>query len=172
MIANWSLVQFMYCQQASSRFCRADWCGQRTDRQTHRQTERKKERKKETQTDRPRPSVCSNRPHLQGGPKSRATNSLPYFCQILTDLRIFFTGRFLGKLSVKWVLKIPPHLAYVATLPCETLLSAKQATDYKLQGSVAIRLRCGGVVNSQIKKRLLLSLRVKKINRSSLVRVL
>ena len=32
-----------------------------------------------------------------------------------------FTGRFLCKFAVKWVLKIPPHLAYVATLPCKTL---------------------------------------------------
>jgi len=38
--------------------------------------------------------------------------------------------------SLKWILKIPPHLACVATLPCETLMSAKQAND-KLQGSVA-----------------------------------
>ena len=29
------------------------------------------------------------------------------------------------------------HLAYVATLPCETLMSAKQATNDKLQGRVA-----------------------------------
>jgi len=57
--------------------------------------------------------------------------------------------------------KIPPHLAHVATLPCETLMSAKQATDDKLQGTVATRLRCGGVVNNQIEKGLLLSLRVK-----------
>jgi len=26
------------------------------------------------------------------------------------------TGRFAGKFVVKWLLKIPPHLAYVATL--------------------------------------------------------
>jgi len=53
-------------------------------------------------------------------------------------------------------LKIPPHLAYVATLPCETLMSAKQAVNDKLQGSVAIYLRCGGgVVNDHIKKGLL-----------------
>ena len=32
-------------------------------------------------------------------------------------------------------------------------MSAKQATNDKLQGSVATHLRCGGVVNSQIKKR-------------------
>jgi len=36
-----------------------------------------------------------------------------------------FTGRFLGKFAVKWILKIPPHLAYVATLPCETLMLVK-----------------------------------------------
>ena len=58
--------------------------------------------------------------------------------------------------------KISQHLVYVATLPCETLMSAKQAINDKLQGSVAISLRCGGVVNNQIKIGLLLSLRVKK----------
>jgi len=55
------------------------------------------------------------------------------------------------------VLNIPPHLVYVATLPCETLMSAKQAINDKLQDSVAVYLRCGGVVNNQIKKGLLLS---------------
>jgi len=68
------------------------------------------------------------------------------------------TGRFLGKFAVKRTLKIPPHLAYVATLPCETLNSPKQAINNKLQGSVATYLRCGVVVNNQIKKGLLLSL--------------
>ena len=55
------------------------------------------------------------------------------------------------------VIKIPPHLAYVAKLPCETLMPAKQAINDKLQGSVATYLRCGGVVNNQIRKGLLLS---------------
>jgi len=58
------------------------------------------------------------------------------------------------------MLKIPPHLAYVATLPCGTLMSAEQANNDKLQGSVATYIRCGGGVNNQIKKGLLLSLRV------------
>ena len=70
------------------------------------------------------------------------------------------TGRFLGKFVVKWILKIPPHLAYVATLPRETLMSAKLAIKDKLQGSVATYLRCDGVLNNRIKKGLLLSLRV------------
>jgi len=41
-------------------------------------------------------------------------------------------------------------------------MSAKQAINDKLQGSAATYLRCGGVVNNQIKKGLLLSVRVKK----------
>jgi len=40
-------------------------------------------------------------------------------------------------------------------------MSAKQAIDEKLQGSVAAYLRYNGVVNNQIKTGLLLSLRVK-----------
>jgi len=64
----------------------------------------------------------------------------------------FFIGRFVGEFLVKWVLKIPPHLAYVATLPCETLMSAKQAINDKLQGSVATYLRCGGLLISKLRK--------------------
>ena len=75
------------------------------------------------------------------------------------------TGRFFSKFAVKWISKIPPHLAYVATLPCETLMSAKQAFNDKLQGSVATYLRYGGIVNNQIKKSLLLSMRVNFLNR-------
>jgi len=41
-------------------------------------------------------------------------------------------------------------------------MSAKQALNDKLQGSVAAYLECGGFVSNQIKKGLLLSLRVKK----------
>jgi len=54
--------------------------------------------------------------------------------------------------------KVPPYLAYVATPPCETLMSAKQAINNKLQGIAATYLKCGGVVNNQIKKGSLLSL--------------
>jgi len=43
---------------------------------------------------------------------------------------------------------------------CETLMSAKEAIIDKLQGSVAAYVRRGGVVNNQINKGLLLSLRV------------
>jgi len=57
-----------------------------------------------------------------------------------------FTGRFLGKSAVRWILKIPPHLA---TLSCKTLLSAKQPPNDKLQGSLAAYLKCGGVGGGQ-----------------------
>ena len=46
----------------------------------------------------------------------------------------------------------------MATLPREILMSAKQAINDKLQGSVAIYLNRGRVVDNQIKKGLLLSL--------------
>jgi len=45
-------------------------------------------------------------------------------------------------------------------------MSAKQAINDKLQGSVATYLQCGVTVNNQIKKGLLLSLRVKTILKS------
>jgi len=74
---------------------------------------------------------------------------------VLNRFQKFFAVRFLGKLAVKWISKIPLHFA---TLPCETLISSKQAINDKLQSIVATYLRCYGVVNNQIKKGLLLSL--------------
>jgi len=75
---------------------------------------------------------------------------------MLTDFEKKFTGRFFGKFVVKRILKIPPNLPYVATLPCETLMSAKQAIilfiNDRLQRSVAVYSRCGGVVNNQIRQ--------------------
>jgi len=50
------------------------------------------------------------------------------------------TGGFPGKFAVKRISTILPHLAYVATLPCETLMSTKQAINDKLQGRVATYL--------------------------------
>jgi len=86
---------------------------------------------------------------------------------MLTDLKKI-TGRFLSKFAVKWILKISTHLAYVAILPRETIMSAKQALNDRLQGSVAAYLRCNGIVNNQIKNGLLLSLCVKKIKSANI----
>ena len=57
----------------------------------------------------------------------------------LNRFTFFFTGRFPSKFAVKSILNILPHLAHVATLlPCETLMSAKQAINGKLQGSAGV----------------------------------
>ena len=77
------------------------------------------------------------------------------FCQIITGLKIVSTGWFPCKFAVKWTFKIPPLFAYVATLRCETLVSAKQAINDKFQGSVATYLRCGEVSNNKIMNGLL-----------------
>jgi len=63
-------------------------------------------------------------------PQTHGYNS----CQILTDFQNFFTGIVLGKFPVKILLKIPSHLAYVATLPCETLISENKGLmiNYKV----------------------------------------
>jgi len=106
-------------------------------------------------------SVQNDRTNILGQ-KSAAKDSWPYFCQILTDIKKF-TERFLGKFAVKWILKIQPHLACVATLPCEILTLAKQAINDKLQGSYIFKVWWGflEVFNNQINKGLLLSLWVK-----------
>jgi len=82
------------------------------------------------------------------GPQTHRHNSVI----ILNRFQFFFTGRFLGKFAVKCILKIPPHLAYVATQHCEALMSAKQAHSDKLQGSVAVYLRCGGLLITKLRK--------------------
>ena len=68
----------------------------------------------------------------------------------LNRFKQFFTRKFLGKFGIKRILKLPPHIAYVATLPRETLMLAKQTINDKLQGSVTTYLKCDGVVNNQI----------------------
>jgi len=88
--------------------------------------------------------------NIQGAPKNWGHRPMTIFLSNLNRFKNIFTERFHSKFVVKWILKIPPHLACVASLPCETLLSAKQAINDKL--------RFGGVVNNQIKKGLLLSL--------------
>ena len=42
--------------------------------------------------------------------------------QMLTDFDNSFTDRFCNKFAVKRLLCVPPHIAYGATLPCETLM--------------------------------------------------
>ena len=49
-------------------------------------------------------------------------------------------------------------------------MSAKRTVNNKLQGSVAMYLKCGGLDDNQIKKGLLLSLSLKKILKSVNIR--
>jgi len=58
---------------------------------------------------------------------------------------------------------MPSHLAYVATLPCETLLSAKQGDINVSQGSVATYARCGGIFNIHLTANLPRNLPVKNL---------
>jgi len=50
-----------------------------------------------------------------------------YLRQILTDFQNSFTGTFCGQSAVKWLWNIPPHISYVATLPCEIWMQQKIA---------------------------------------------
>jgi len=102
--------------------------------------------------------VIACRTDLQGGPKKLGHRLMTTILSNLNRFTIFVAGRFLSKFALKWILKIQPHLSYVGTLPFETLMSAKQAINDLLQGSVATYLRYAGVVNNQIRKGLLLSL--------------
>jgi len=95
--------------------------------------------------------------HYRVGQKKRGHRPTIIILSNLNRFKKNSTGRFLGKFAVKRILQTPLHLAYVATLPYETLMSAKHALNDKLQCSVVAYLRWGGVVNNQIKKGLLLS---------------
>jgi len=70
---------------------------------------------------------------IQRGPKKWGHRLMTI---ILSSLNRFkkkiFTGKFLGKFVVKWILALPLHLA---RLPCETSMSAKQVINDKLQCS-------------------------------------
>ena len=59
--------------------------------------------------------------------KGETPYSLWYLYQILTDFQKSLSGWFSSKFVVR-LLKIPLHLAYVSTLPCEILLSEKWLT--------------------------------------------
>jgi len=59
--------------------------------------------------------------NLQGVPKKGQQTHRHNSVKSEPISNFFFTARFLGKIAVKWILKIPPHLAYVA-IPCETIM--------------------------------------------------
>ena len=97
----------------------------------------KRAKSKIISANRPNPTTVVN---ILGEPK-RGHRPMTIILSNLNRFTILSTDRFLGNFAVKCILKIPPHLAYVATLPSETLMSAKQVINDKLQGSVATHLR-------------------------------
>jgi len=63
---------------------------------------------------------------------------------MLTDFQNSFTGRLVGKFATNSYLNIPPHVKYVATLPCEMWISENWhqseiciVINDKLQGTTA-----------------------------------
>ena len=80
----------------------------------------------------------------------------------------FIHSGFITECAIELSLIIPPHLKGVAALPCETSISenwrkfdARIVINDKSQGSVTIRLRCGGLYSNYFTTDLLLSLLVK-----------
>ena len=60
-----------------------------------------------------------------------------------SPILIFFTDRLSNKPFLIWLLTTPPHLQYVATIPCNLSLMACLADINVLQGSVGAR--CNGM---------------------------
>jgi len=58
---------------------------------------------------------------IQGRPKKWGHKLMTIILSNVNRFTHFFTERFLGKFAVNWLLKIPPLLAYISTLPCKTL---------------------------------------------------
>jgi len=69
-------------------------------------------------------------------PKKKDATKL---CQILTDLKNSFTDRLSRKFDMQRYVDIPPHLTYVATLPCETRISEKNLRNSPCSKSRYIR---------------------------------
>jgi len=92
---------------------------------------------------------------------------------IFNRFQNFFAGRFLGKSFLIWLLTTPPHLKYVATLPCNLSLMVCFADINVSQGSVATYVRCGGISDIRLTANLPRNLPVKKIlNRLRIDRIM
>jgi len=72
-----------------------------------------------------------------------------------------FTRTLSNKPFLIWLLTTPPHLTYVATLPCNLSLMACFADINVSQGSVATYARCVGMFNVHLTANLLRNLLVK-----------
>jgi len=73
-----------------------------------------------------------------------------------------FTHRLSNKPFLIWLLTTPPHLKYVATIPCNLSLMACFADIDVSQGSVATYAWCGGIFDIHLTANLQRNLLVKK----------
>ena len=73
------------------------------------------------------PSLHGCMVYVQGWPKKWGHKLMAIILSNVNRFQNFFTGRFLGKFAINSLLKITPHLAYVGTLFCDTLMSEKSA---------------------------------------------
>jgi len=73
----------------------------------------------------------------------------------------FFTRTLSNKPFLSWLLTTPPHLKYVATLPCNLSLMACFAHINVSQGSVATHARCSGIFSIHLTANLPKNLPVK-----------
>ena len=101
----------------------------------------------------------------------RQSRSYSQLCQIFTDVKFFFTRTLSNKPFLIWLLTTPPHLKYVATLPCNLSLRDCFADINVSQGSVATYARCGGILNIHLTADLPRNLPVIFLNRSRFDRI-
>ena len=59
---------------------------------------------------------------------------------MLTDFPNSFTGRLNGKFATNAYLNIPPHLKYVATLPCEISMFKNRNAQKVTEANCFVRL--------------------------------
>jgi len=63
---------------------------------------------------------------------------------MLTDFHSSFTGRLSGKFATNSYLNIPPHLNYVATLPCEISMFKNRHAQEVIEANCHVRLSHSG----------------------------
>ena len=100
-----------------------------------------------------------------GWPGSQtARNNHVLACNFAKYLPIlFFTDRLSNKRFLIWLLTTPPHLKYIATLPCNLWLIACYLT-LMFHKVVWQHTRSGGIFNNQLTVNLRKNLSVKKMN--------
>ena len=101
-------------------------------------------------------------------PSAQVQETITILLVTLSNIHRFktkFTYRLSNKPFLIWLLTTPPHLKYVATLPCNLLLLAFFADINVSQGKVPTYARCGGTFNIHLTANLQRNLTVYFVNR-------